>query len=154
MYAHILVPLDGSDTAEQALPHAVALAELFDAKLTLLRILEPLPQVRGVSPSSSRSIKQQAREWAQSYFERISAGLSEQGIEVASEILEGRPAAIITQYAGENEADLIVLCSKGRSGVSRWLIGGVADRVMRGAPVPVLLVPAHLDKISAAASGE
>lgn len=153
MYTRILVPLDGSDTAEQALPHAAALAELFNAEVVLLRILEPLPQVRGVSPSASRSVKQQAQEWADEYFERIGADLSSQGLQARGEIIEGRPGVSITRYAEENDIDLIVLCSRGRTGVSRWFIGGVADRVLRGAPVPVLLIPADIKSASGQDAG-
>ena len=144
MYARILVPLDGSSTAEQALPHAANLAKLYDAEIHLLRVLEPLPPVSGVSPTATRAVKDQVRGWATEYFERLEADLTEQGIPAASHILEGRPGTIITAYAAEHDVDLIVLCSRGRSGVSRWLIGGVADRVMRGTPIPVLLIPANL----------
>jgi nucleotide-binding universal stress UspA family protein len=58
-------------------------------------------------------------------------------------MIEGRPSVAIMQFAEDNAIDLIVICSRGRSGLSRWLMGGVADRVVRGATVPVLLVQAH-----------
>jgi nucleotide-binding universal stress UspA family protein len=143
MYERILLPLDGSEMAEQALPHAVAQAERFGAELILLRVLEPFPQVRGVSLADLTAIRQQTTEWTREYFDRITADLRGRDIPVETAIVEGRPNAAITQYAEANRIDLIVICSRGRSGLSRWLMGSVADRVVRGATVPVLLVQAE-----------
>ena len=143
MYERILLPLDGSEMAEQALPHAVAQAECFGAELILLRILEPFPQVRGLSLADLTAIRQQTTEWTHGYFDRITADLREQNIPIKTAIVEGRPNFAITQYAEANRVDLIVICSRGRSGLSRWLMGSVADRVVRGATVPVLLVQAQ-----------
>jgi nucleotide-binding universal stress UspA family protein len=77
---------------------------------------------------------------AREYLENIAAGLQEQGIPVQVVIIEGRPHTEILRFAETNQVDLIVICSRGRSGFSRWLMGSVADRVVRGASTPVLLV--------------
>ena len=143
MYQRVLLPLDGSEMAEQALPHAVGLAERFGAELVLLRILEPFPLVRGITPADLAAIRQQSDEWAEEYFDRLIDDLQRQGIAVRTASAEGRPSVMITQYAEENQVDMIVICSRGRSGLSRWLMGSVADRVTRGASVPVLLVKAQ-----------
>jgi nucleotide-binding universal stress UspA family protein len=143
MYKRILLPLDGSAMAEQALPHALAQAEHFGAELVLLRVLEPFPHARGISASDLTSIRQQTDEWTREYLDRLAADLCDRGFAVETVIVEGSPSLVITQYAEANEVDLIVLCSRGRSGLSRWLMGSVADRVMRGAAGPVLLVKAH-----------
>jgi nucleotide-binding universal stress UspA family protein len=142
-YRRILLPVDGSAMAEQALPYAITQAQRFGAKLILLRVLESFPYVRGMSPTDLAEIRRQSHEWTQAYFDRVTASLQDQGIPVETVVLEGRPGALITEYAEANQVDLIVLCSRGRSGLSRWLMGSVADRVVRGATVPVLLVRAQ-----------
>ena len=145
MYERILVPLDGSITAEQSLPHAIALANLSGAKLIMIRILEPFPPVRSLSSANMSMLKQQAREWAVEYFERLSEDLGEQNVLHETVILEGRASVMIEQFAEQNDIDLILLSSRGRTGVTRWLMGSVADRVIRGAKIPVLLVPSKVD---------
>ena len=140
MYKRILLPLDGSAMAEQALSHAIAQAQQFEATLILLRVFEPFPHVRGMSASDLDSIKQQTNEWAQEYLDQHVADIREKGISVQAAIVEGRPDVTILQFGEEHQVDLIVICSRGRSGLSRWLMGSVADRVVRGATVPVLLV--------------
>ena len=94
-----------------------------------------------MSPADLKIIKQHAREWAEDYFERISIDLQKQDISYETEILEGRASVMIEQFAEENDIDLIVLASRGHTGLTRWLMGSVADRVIRGATIPVLLVP-------------
>lgn len=143
MYKRILLPLDGSKMAEQALPHAIAQAEHFGAELILLRVIEPFPQVRSMSVADMTAVREQTEEWTREYFDRITAALQGRAIPFTTDIVEGRPNVVITQYAEANQVDLIVICSRGLSGLSRWLMGSVADRVLRGATVPVLLVHAR-----------
>lgn len=145
MYRRILVPLDGSLTAEQALPHAISLAKLSDSKLILIRILEPFPPVRSMSSAEISMVKKQAREWAEEYFERVSVDLGEQNVLHETVILEGRASVMIEQFAEQNDIDLIFISSRGRTGLTRWLMGSVADRVLRGAMIPILLVPSKDD---------
>lgn len=142
MYKRILLLLDGSPVAEQALPYAVAQAECFQAELILLRVLEALP--RHVSPPQSAvsEAKQRTTTLARDYLERVAAGVQERGIPVRVVTIEGRPHVEIIQFAETNQVDLIVMCTRGRSGFTQWLMGSVADRVVRGASVPVLLVRA------------
>jgi nucleotide-binding universal stress UspA family protein len=108
--------------------------------LILLRVLEPLPHVRGMSAADISSIRQQTSEWAQEYVDQLVTNTREKGISAQAAIVEGQPNVTILQFAERNQVDLIVICSRGRSGFSRWLMGSVADRVVRGATVPVLLV--------------
>jgi nucleotide-binding universal stress UspA family protein len=140
MFKRILLPLDGSATAEQALPYAIAQAKQFGATLILLRVLEPFPHFRGMTVADIESIKQQTSEWTQAYLDQLVAAIGEKSVSVQAAIVEGRPNVSILQFAETHQVDLIVVCSRGRSGVSRWLMGSVADRVVRGAAVPVLLV--------------
>jgi nucleotide-binding universal stress UspA family protein len=143
MYKRILVPLDGSRLAEQALPHAAAHAAAFGAEIILLKVLEPLPEPSMSSPRAIRSAEAASAELAQEYLEGVAAGLQAEGHGVEAAIEEGRPYVQIIRYAEENNVDLIVMSTRGYSGLSRWLLGSVADRVARGATVPVLLVQAR-----------
>jgi nucleotide-binding universal stress UspA family protein len=122
------------------LPHAAAQAERFGAELILLRVVEPFPQVRSVSVSDLERIRSQTEEWVSDYLERLSQGPRGQGILVQTAMVEGQPHVAILQFAETHQVDLIVICTRGRSGISRWLMGSVADRIVRGAAVPVLLV--------------
>jgi len=140
VYKRVLIPLDGSALAEQALPHAIALARHFQAELTLLKVVEPLPHARGMSVADLERIRHQLNAWAHDYLEGLVADIQQQGISVQKLTIDGRPHTRITQYAESSQADLIVMSTRGQSGLSRWLMGSVADRVVRGATVPVLLV--------------
>jgi nucleotide-binding universal stress UspA family protein len=145
LYRRILLPLDGSPLAEQALPHAIAQAEHFQAELVLLRVVERLPRTGG-SLSSQATFEQtegQMKAWACEYLEGIAANIQERGIPVQVVTSLGDPHKTIVKFSETNQVDLIVISTRGRSGLSRWLMGSVADRVLRGAKVPVLLVRAQ-----------
>jgi nucleotide-binding universal stress UspA family protein len=74
------------------------------------------------------------------YLERVAVNVQEHGIKIQMVTIVGHPHIQIIEYAETNQMDLIVMCTHGRSGLSRWLMGSVADRVVRGASVPVLVV--------------
>ena len=80
---------------------------------------------------------------AHEYLERVAAKVKEDGIPVQVVVIEGHTPVEIVRFAEASEVDLIVMCTRGHSGFSRWLLGSVADRVVRGASVPVLLVRAR-----------
>jgi nucleotide-binding universal stress UspA family protein len=140
MYKRVLIPLDGSSLAEQALPHAIAQARHFQAELILLKVVEPFAHARGMSLSDLEQIRQQAHTWAREYLESLAADIQEQGVLVQKATIDGRPHTGIAEFAESNRVDLIVISTRGQSGLSRWLMGSVADRVVRGATVPVLMV--------------
>ncbi len=140
MYKRVLIPLDGSELAEQALPHAIAQARCFQAELILLKVLEPFPHARGMSLGDLERIRQQASTWAREYLERLATDVRQQGITAEAITIDGRPHVEIPQFAETNQVHLIVMSTRGQSGLSRWLMGSVADRVVRGATIPVLLV--------------
>ena len=143
MYKRILLPLDGSSLAESALPHAVALAERFQAELTILRVLTPLSETVGTTCKAIEVAEEKTRKSARYYLERVADRIRKDGLAVSVEVIEGRPHRQIVEYAQKNQVDLLIICARGHSGISHWLIGSVADRVMRGADVPVLLVRAE-----------
>lgn len=146
MYKRILIPLDGSPLAEQALPHAIAQAERFQAELVLLRVFVPLPRRPFLPEGALKRAEEAMNVLAYEYLERVAAAVQEHNIPVQVVTTEGRPHLEITQFAETNQVDLIVMATRGESGVSRWLLGSVADRVVRGASVPVLLVRARKEK--------
>lgn len=140
MYKRILVVLDGSELAEAALPHAREMARRNSVQLVLLRVVQPLP-----APSEARHdliarIDDETLELVRDYLEGVAKELQETGIDVEIEVKRGTPHTEIVNYADQNDIDLIVMTTRGRSGLTRWLMGSVADRVVRGANVPVLLV--------------
>lgn len=139
MYKRILLPLDGSPLAEQAVPHAIAQAERFQAELILLKVLPPLPE-RSMSSPGRRQAEDLSAQLAREYLEGVAIGIRERDIPVQVVTVEGQSHPQIVQFAEENGVDLIVMSTRGQSGLSRWLMGSIADRVVRGATVPVLLV--------------
>ena len=143
VYKRILLPLDRSEISEQAVPHALAQARRFGAELILLRVLEPLTGVRGLSDKDLEEMRAFTLQRAQEYLDDLVARSDCEEITVRTDTVEGRPHERILQYAEANDVNLIVICTRGRSGFSRWLMGSVADRVVRGAKVPVLLVRAQ-----------
>ena len=143
MYKRILLTLDGSELAEQAAPHAVVHAKCFGAELTLMKVLTPLPRSPGVSQAAIGRAEKATEELAREYLESIAAPIREQGIPVQVVVISGSPYEEIVRFAEENQVKLLVMSTRGHSGVSRWLLGSMADRVVRGATVPVLLVQAR-----------
>jgi nucleotide-binding universal stress UspA family protein len=146
MYKRILVPLDGSQLAEQALPHAAIHAKQFGAETVLLKVLGPLPELTMSSPRVTRAAAAASTQLVVEYLESVAVGLREEGIPTRVATVEGKPYVEIIRFAEENEIDLIAMSTRGQSGLSRWLLGSVADRVARGATVPLLLVQAESEQ--------
>jgi nucleotide-binding universal stress UspA family protein len=93
-----------------------------------------------MSSPGRRQAEELSAGLARAYLEGVGAGLQERGIPVRVDTVEGQAHPQIVQFAEENEVDLIVISTRGQSGMSRWLMGSVADRVVRGSTVPVLLI--------------
>ena len=115
MYKRILLPLDGSSLAEQALSHAVAQAERFQAELILMRVFEVLAEPPGVWSPAVRQAEKSVKALAVRYLERVAAEVRERGILAQVHTVEGRPHVEIVEYAGAHEVDLIVMCTRGQS---------------------------------------
>ena len=154
MHKRVLLALDGSTMAEQALPHAVEQAKRFRSELILLRTIGPSLQGSGLSTMELGWVQEQMDKWARDYLESIATQVRAEGVPVKVIVLHDPPHEAITQFAEANSVDLIVICSRGQSGPSRWLMGSVADRVVRGAAVPVLLVRASHQKSTGKAKWE
>ncbi|MDA1128886.1 MAG: universal stress protein [Chloroflexi bacterium] len=122
---HIIVPLDGSDLAEHILPHAVGLAKALDAKMCLVR--------------ATSDDKTDAHE--RDHLERLAERIRAEGVaEVEGVVLHGDPATAIVDLTHEYPDALVAMTTHGRSGMGRWLMGSVADRVVRYAAGPVLVL--------------
>ena len=148
MYQHIMVPLDGSELAECVLAHVVTIATGCDVtKVTLVRVVTPLHLHGGVesrfSPEERKHLEEDSANIAREYLDKLVKQLRDKGIAAESEVLYGGHVVDeLVNYVEKNEVDLIVIATHGRSGVSRWFLGSVADRTLRAAPVPVLMVRA------------
>lgn len=152
MFPKILVPLDGSELAERALPLAAKLAAQRDGRLVLLRVpvfdmpesLLP-PVVERQDAHWREYTAEDAVHAATDYLERIAARLVEQGNQVETRVVEGDPAGIIVDLAEMEQISLIVMSPRGITGLSRWVFGSVTERVLRQAPCPVLVSRATAD---------
>ena len=154
LFRRILVPLDGSTLAEQALEHAVTLATPGETSFTLLQVVVPMPVLAQPYPATTlpidrEDLERRERE-VQTYLERLRGELAENGFDAAATVLAHRSIARgILEYVRKHEVDLIVLATHGRGGVARLLLGSVADKVLRGARTPLLIYhPARTEDVS------
>ncbi len=141
MSNHVLVPLDASPQAMDAVTHAI---ETFpDARLTLLTVIDPIEagyRAEAVLPSYSESWYENQKEAAEDRFEEARDLAAEADVEITTETEVGRPSRIIVEYIEDQDVDHVVMGSHGRSGVARILLGSVAEAVVRRSPVPVTIV--------------
>jgi nucleotide-binding universal stress UspA family protein len=156
MFHKILLPLDGSLLAERACAPAAALAHAAKASLILLRcisaekILVPGPLVMGsYNPVWTEQSPRLAHKEALDYINHVKSVAILANLSTRTQIEESRPAETIVDTARAETVDLIVMASHGYSGVTRWVMGSVAERVLQAAPCPILVVrsselPRHL----------
>lgn len=145
MFTHLLVPLDGSPFAEVALKAAVDLATKYDSRLLLVYIVNVPHAASTVADEAHDLLLDQIRyrvfEEASAYLGAKEVDLQQQGYRVVSHLAEGSDVAeMILEFARRYLVDTIVMSTHGRSGVSRWVFGSVAEKVLRGAEVPLLLM--------------
>jgi nucleotide-binding universal stress UspA family protein len=147
----ILVPLDGSFTAESALAQAESIARDTGAVLTLLRVVEPLTrlerQLLSEAKQSPDQIDVERTEAAHTYLHTVVQRLRTEGITAAEYLYTGSAAQAILQVAEEEGSDLIVMSTHGYSGYTRWVYGSVANTVLHSATCPMLLNRAFPKKI-------
>jgi len=145
VFKHLLVPLDGSGFAEAALPYALELAAQFDSDITLLRVIAPPRLGEGALTPDSADFTIRVRDdlykEAIEYLQFQKGSLRSQHYRAHYQVVEAEDVAteIINTARGVG-ADTVVMCTHGRGGLSRWLFGSVATRVLQSAPVPVLIV--------------
>ncbi len=137
----ILVALDGSPLSETAIPLARALAAAGRCELILLSVWETLPEeVETVGPVHAAVLRDHGVRYFRAYLHNIAQALQREGLAVSSEVRAGHPAYEIMLAVTEMDADLLAMASHGRRGVTQRRRGSVADKVLRGSTVPVLIV--------------
>ncbi len=146
MYQKIMVPLDGSELAECVLPHVEAIASGCNAgEVLLVRVVEPLHLIRGteygIAPEERQRLETDSMNVARQYLDKVKGQLKNKGIAVKAEVLFGKADEKLIELA-KSDVDLIIIASHGRSGISRWVWGSVADRILRGACLPVMMIRA------------
>lgn len=141
MYKKMLAPLDGSELAECTLTHTRAIAKGCQVpEVVLLRVVEPLRQVYELGEEWRRNAEAKAQAEAKDYLSKVADSLKKEGIAAEAAVVSGRSADEILDYTKKNQVDLIVMSTHGMSGISRWVLGSVADRVIRHSTVPVLVI--------------
>lgn len=144
MYREVVVPLDGSELAEEVLPHVAEMIRGRDSQVYLLSVT---PMMRGVASSivdshPNAGERQRVEQELKKYLRKVGRRLEPVAAEVEVAVRSGRPADEVLAFADNVGADLIAMTTHGRSGIRAWIFGSVADRIMRGATCPVLLVRA------------
>jgi len=145
MYKRMLVPLDGSELAEVVFTYAKELAGRLDLDIILLHVTRQaaentMPMRKAYIERAVEAIQRQSRE----IQKKTATKKRGKPIEVRGEVVIGYPADEILRFADENKVDLILMATHGRSGIKRWTMGSVADKILRATKIPVWLVRAGI----------
>lgn len=145
MYTKILVPLDGSELAEQVLPRVIELANHNGAEIVLLRIPDvPVDEFLMTPTETGTAIREQAQTAARQYLDHLGNELRALGLHVETQIVrDGAVYTSILETAKTLGVDLIAMSTHGRGGLARLVMGSVADDVIHHTELPVLLVRPH-----------
>jgi len=154
MFKKIMVPLDGSELAECVLPHVQAFISGCQINtIVLVRVVEmAATSYKGAYVTSAedlakidantKRIEEERKNNAAEYLKGVVSRLKSDGVKYQTEVLSGRVAESLVDYSEANAVDLILIATHGRSGISRWVRGSIADRILRASCVPVLMVRA------------
>ncbi len=151
MFKRILVPLDGSTLAEQALPAAARLARATGGSVLLVRIVNPLPEFGLYTAETApylRDILDERLTQATMYLAQVAAAKPLDGVKTRIAVFSGAIAPYILDVVHDEQIDLIVISSHGYSGFKRWTLGSIAQKVIHHSPVPVLLLRQHGQMLS------
>ncbi|TCM69948.1 nucleotide-binding universal stress UspA family protein [Acinetobacter calcoaceticus] len=142
-YQHILVPVDGSETALAVVNHAAALAKTFNSKVTVVQVmtLDPYIASEYFAAGQSNQLIERARSFIQDNIDKAKQQFEAEGVEVETRLLEGESIHLAIAEAVETlKADLVVISSHGRSGIKKLILGSVAQNLITELKVPVLVV--------------
>lgn len=146
MYKKIMVPLDGSELAECVLPHVETFIREFKiSDVTLIRVEPPEPIYHLEFPMPTHIVAEResaVKTLAKDYLNQVVERLKDDGKVFHVEVIVGRVAESLIDYADQNGIDLILIATHGHSGVTRWVRGSIADRILRSSNIPVLMVRA------------
>jgi len=141
MYKKILVPLDGSSLAEKALEQAEPLAKAFDSEILLFQVVHFMPIYGSPELVAPLIVDERHKEFAEKYLAGLLKVMEGKGLKVQAVVKTGQQVAVeIIDFAKGNRVDLIVMCTRGRSGISRWVLGSTAHKVITRAETPLLLL--------------
>ena len=153
MYEKIMVPLDGSELAECVLPHVDGFVKGSQVKTVIfVRVIEPTryltasptasPQFSQTMQETAKMAEEEEKASAEKYLKGVLSRVKQGEINYKTDVLVGKVADSLVDYAEANKIDLVLIATHGRSGISRWVRGSIADRVLRSSCAPVLMVRA------------
>ncbi len=159
MLNRVLVPLDGSELAEKALPEAQKITKP-GGEIILLTAVDPPeylsyslygtqpvpPQPVGAGELDFMAVSRDMAVQSEAYLKRLAAELEQVGFQARLLIEVGAPAEVIIKTAQAQRAEAVVMCTHGRSGLSRWILGSVTNKVLSAAPCPVFVIPPQRDQ--------
>ncbi|OYR48289.1 MULTISPECIES: universal stress protein [unclassified Halorubrum] len=140
LYDRILVPTDGSTEGERAVAHALDLAAVHDAAVHAVHVVDTASYAGMPMEASWEGVGELLRGDAEEAVAAVEELAEETVVDVETAVVEGSPSREIIRYAEGNGCDLVVMGTHGRGGIDRLLLGSVAEKVVRGAAVPVLTV--------------
>lgn len=147
---NVLVPTDGSDRAATAVPHALALAGVDEARVHAVSVVDDTADVGRTTPGTVPEpapaideIREDLADRASEVTAAIAREAEDAGLEAVSAVRYGHPAEELLAYVDEAEIDLVAMGTQGRTGLNRYLLGSTTERVVRHAPVPVVAVNAR-----------
>ncbi len=136
MFKKILVPLDGSKLAEKILPRVEKLVHSSRGEVHLIRVVVSYR----IDPKEEKEERERLLREAWDYLEKIVSRLRKKRVRARAVVVYGKDAVQICDFARKNKFDLIAMATHGRSGISRWALGSVADKVLSCSLVPVMLI--------------
>ena len=138
-YRHVLVAFDASPEAQLALAHAVAMAQVYRAKVALVAVVPPPPLLSWQAPGGMLGIHEAEQEELEKALREAADGVPDD-LSVTTQLLDGDPARELLRLARDGDFDVIVMGSRGRGRVTAALLGSVSNRVMHDADVPVIVI--------------
>ncbi len=149
MFKNILVPLDGSELAECVIPYIEGFIDQGEVEvIVFVRVVRPVISPAGFNdsityiPEDWSKLESEKKFSAEKYLKKVVGRFKQIGVTFQTEVLVGRIGDSLIDYIKANEFDLIVIATHGRSGLSRWVRGSVADKILSASQVPVLMVRA------------
>jgi nucleotide-binding universal stress UspA family protein len=138
-YRHVLVAFDGSPSAELALDHAIAMAQVYRARLALVAVVAPPPLLAWQAPGGIRGMHESEQTLLDAALRRAADRVPDD-MSVTSRLLDGDPAREIMRLARDGDHDVIVMGSRGRGRITAALLGSVSNRVMHDSEIPVIVI--------------
>ena len=146
MYDKILVPTDGSEGTQKAVDHALRVAEKFGSELHVIYVINTSAYSTLPAEANWESVTSALRKEGRAATKGIIEEAEDRGIKVERSILEGVPHKEILHYIDDNGIDLVVMGTHGKTGLDRFLLGSVTEKVVRSCDIPVLTVKMNPDE--------